>query len=456
MRILIKNGRLVLENTVFQGDLLIEDGIIKSISEKIEIPVDENIDASGCYVFPGFIDTHTHFDLDLATTSTADTFYTGTKAAIVGGTTTVLDFATQDKGMTMTDAYNKWQDKARNSSCHFGFHMAVSEWNEDRINEIDRMIDLGITSFKMYMVYDTMKVNDGQIYDAVKRLQKKDCIIGVHCENDDIIKTRVRELLADGKTAPRYHEESRPNLVEADGVSRLMDICALAGAPAWVVHLSTEEGLQEAEKARARGQEVYLESCPQYISLDKDCYLQADAAKFVMSPPLRSPRDQEALLNAMRDGKIDWIGTDHCSFTMEQKSAGKDDFSKIPNGGAGVQNRAEIIYEKAVKGGYITINEMGKLLSENAAKLFGMFPRKGVLREGSDADIVIFDPEHLHTISAATNLHNCDNSPYEGLEVSGATRDVFLSGVQVVRDGVLIKEGLGKYIKRDTCDRYRK
>ena len=456
MRTLIRNGQLVLENEIFHGDLLIEDDHIKSISEKIIEPAEKVIDADNCFVFPGFIDTHTHFDLDLATTSTADTFYTGTKAALVGGTTTVLDFATQDRGMTMMDAYNKWHQKAKGSSCNYGFHMAVSEWNDDRIAEIDKMIELGITSFKMYMVYDNMKVNDGEIYAAVKRLKEKDCIIGVHCENDDIIKMRVSELKSEGKTDPIYHAKSRPNLVEADGVSRLMDICGLAEAPAWVVHLSTAEGLREAEKARDRGQEVYLESCPQYIALEEKNYLEKDGAKYVMSPPLRSVKDQESLLNAMKEHKIDWIGTDHCSFTMEQKAVGKNDFSKIPNGGAGVQNRAEIIYERAVRGGYINMLEMGKLLSENAAKLFGMFPKKGVLREGSDADIVIFDPDCAHTISAKTNLHNCDNSPYEGFSVSGQTRDVFISGIHAVKNGELIQEGLGKYVKRNPCGRYRK
>ena len=457
MRTLLKKGRLVLEDRVLEGDLLIEDGIIAAIGPELDgAGASETVDANGCYVFPGFIDTHTHFDLDLATTSTADNFVTGTRAALVGGTTAVLDFATQDKGMTMLDAYHKWQKKAEGSSCHYGFHMAVSEWNRERIAEIDEMIRLGITSFKMYMVYDTMRVNDGQIYDAVKRLAKKDCIIGVHCENDDIIKARVGELLAEGCTAPVYHADSRPNLVEADGVSRLMDICALAEAPAWVVHLSTKEGLAEARKARARGQEVYLETCPQYLVLEREDYLQPDGAKFVMSPPLRSKSDQKALLEGMHANEIDWVGTDHCSFTMAQKAAGRDDFSKIPNGGAGVQNRAELVYTRGVVPGYITPLQMGKLLSENAARLFGMFPKKGVLRVGSDADITVFDPHCPHTISAAANLHNCDNSPYEGYAAAGKTRDVFLSGIHAVQNGMLVREGLGRYIPRNACGRYRK
>ena len=456
MRILIKNASLVFEDRVEKGDLLTEGQRIVQVGGNIDAPADQVIDGSGCFVFPGFIDTHTHFDLEVGSTVTADDFVSGTKAAVVGGTTTVLDFATQERGMTMMDAFQKWSKKAEGSSCHYGFHMAVSEWNEDRIAEIPRMIENGVTSFKMYMVYDNMRVSDGQIYEAIQRLAKEDCIIGIHCENDDIIKARVRELKAAGKTSSRYHAVSRPNVVEADGVGRLMDAAYLAKGPAWVVHLSTKEGLAIARRARERGQEVYLESCPQYLVLEESMYDEPDGAKFVMSPPLRSKADQEALLKAMAAGEIDWIGTDHCSFTMAQKAAGKDDFSKTPNGGAGVQNRAEIVYTRAVKGGYIDMVAMGQLLSTRAAKLFGMYPRKGVLQAGSDADIVIFDPDAPHTIHMATNLHACDNSPYEGYEAAGMARDVILNGELVVETGKLIAAGRGEYVRRDRCGRYRK
>ena len=456
MRILIKNASLVFEDRVEKGDLLTEGQRIVQVGGNIYAPADQVIDGSGCFVFPGFIDTHTHFDLEVGSTVTADDFVSGTKAAVVGGTTTVLDFATQERGMTMMDAFQKWSKKAEGSSCHYGFHMAVSEWNADRIAEIPRMIENGVTSFKMYMVYDNMRVSDGQIYEAIQRLAKEDCIIGIHCENDDIIKARVRELKAAGKTSSRYHAVSRPNVVEADGVGRLMDAAYLAKGPAWVVHLSTKEGLAIARRARERGQEVYLESCPQYLVLDESMYDEPDGAKFVMSPPLRSKADQEALLKAMATGEIDWIGTDHCSFTMAQKAAGKDDFSKTPNGGAGVQNRAEIVYTRAVKGGYIDMVAMGQLLSTRAAKLFGMYPRKGVLQAGSDADIVIFDPDAPHTIHEATNLHACDNSPYEGYEAAGMARDVILNGELVVAKGKLIAAGRGEYVRRDRCGRYRK
>ena len=456
MRILIKNAFLVFENRVEQGDFLIDGRKIAQVGGTIDAAADTFIDGSGCYVFPGFIDTHTHFDLEVGSTVTADDFVTGTKAAVVGGTTTVLDFATQERGMTLMEAFRKWENKAKGSSCNYGFHMAVSEWNEARIAEIPLMIENGVTSFKMYMVYDNMRLSDGVIYEAIKHLAKEDCIIGIHCENDDIIKARVKELKAEGKTASRYHAVSRPNVVEADGVGRLMDAAYLAGGLAWVVHLSTKEGLAIARRARERGQEVYLESCPQYLVLEEKMYDEPDGAKYVMSPPLRSKEDQEALLQAMGSGEIDWIGTDHCSFTMAQKAAGKEDFSKTPNGGAGVQNRAEIVYTRAVRGGYIDMVAMGQLLSTRAAKLFGMYPRKGTLQPGSDADVVIFDPNAPHTIHASTNLHNCDNSPYEGYEAAGRTRDVILNGALVVENGQLVTAGKGEYIHRARCDRYRK
>ena len=456
MRILIKNAFLVFENRVEQGDLLIDERKITQVGGTIDAAADIFIDGSGCYVFPGFIDTHTHFDLEVGSTVTADDFVTGTKAAVVGGTTTVLDFATQERGMTLMEAFRKWENKAKGSSCNYGFHMAVSEWNEARIAEIPLMIENGVTSFKMYMVYDNMRLSDGVIYEAIKHLAKEDCIIGIHCENDDIIKARVKELKAAGKIASRYHAVSRPNVVEADGIGRLMDAAYLAGGPAWVVHLSTKEGLAIARRARERGQEVYLESCPQYLVLEEKMYDEPDGAKYVMSPPLRSKEDQEALVQAMGSGEIDWIGTDHCSFTMAQKAAGKEDFSKTPNGGAGVQNRAEIVYTRAVRGGYIDMVAMGQLLSTRAAKLFGMYPRKGTLQPGSDADVVIFDPNAPHTIHASTNLHNCDNSPYEGYEAAGRTRDVILNGAFVVENGQLVAAGKGEYIHRDRCDRYRK
>ena len=456
MRILIKNGTVVRSTGRRKADVLVKDGKIVRIAPDIEAEADRVIDAAGCFIFAGFIDTHTHFDLDLGVTVTADDFETGTKAAVVGGTTTVFDFATQDHGMTMHDALTLWHKKAEKSSCNYGFHMAVSEWNDARKAEVDDMFRAGISSFKMYMVYDAMKVTDGQIYDAQKFIGARGGVIGVHCENYDVLQARIAEEKAKGHMDPTAHPATRPQAVEAEGVARLMRIAELSGCPAWVVHLSTADGLEEVRRARKRGVEVYAETCPQYITLDVSQYAEPDGAKYVMSPPLREARDRAAILDGMKRKDIDFIGTDHCSFTMAQKAMGRGDFSKIPNGGAGVQNRAELVYTYAVKTGAISPEQMALLMSERAARLFGMFPKKGVLRVGSDADIVIFDPNDPHTISWKTNLHACDNSPYEGVNVLGRTRDVILNGEIVVESGKLIKPNCGKYVFRKPCERYRK
>ena len=456
MRIWIQNGTVVQSGGLAQTDVLIEDGKIVRLGKAPAGIADERIDAGGCYVFPGFIDTHTHFDLDLGVTVTADNFATGTKAAVLGGTTCVLDFATQNRGMRMQDALDLWHAKAAGASCNYGFHMAVSEWNEARIAELDAMVAQGVTSFKMYMVYDAMRVSDGDIYSALKLAAARNCLVGVHCENDDLISERIRELHAAGVFAPGGHPLARPNPVEAEGVARLMRIAELAGAPAFVVHLSTHEGLEEARRARARGQEVYLETCPQYLVLDDACYSEANAGRFIMSPPPRKRADCDALLDAMACNELDVIGTDHCSFTLAQKALGNGDFAKIPNGGAGVQNRAQLIYTYAVETGRIALPQMAALLSENAAKLFGMYPQKGVIAEGSDADIAIYAPSGTSAISYRSNAHNCDNSPYEGVEVHGSVRHVLLNGVHVVRDGVLEQPGMGRYVFRGPSMRPRR
>lgn len=457
MRLLIKNGIIVRPDGCFEADVLTQDGIIFQIAPGIEEKVDRVIDAAGCYVFPGFIDTHTHLDLELTSTTTADDFETGTKAALAGGTTTILDFATQDRGMTMQQALDKWHLKADGkSSCNYGFHLAVSEWNDARKAEIDSMIAQGVTSFKMYMVYPAMRVDDGKIYDALRYTGERDCIIGVHCENYDLLNARIEELHKMGRYDPMAHALSRPDIVEAAGVSALMRTAELAEAPAWVVHLSCEESLKEVKAARERGEEIYAETCPQYLTLDISQYDEPDGDKYIMSPPLRKEHDRKALLKALGDGTIDFIGTDHCSFTMEQKALGKGDFASVPNGGAGIQNRAELVYTFAVKEGYITLEQMAGLLSENAARIFGMYPQKGIIQEGSDADIVIFSPESPHEISWKTNLHNCDNSPYEGIRTLGRTRDVILGGKVAIENGELVEPYMGRFVFRKPSQRTRR
>lgn len=451
MLTLIKNGMIVNADKIVSADILIEGGIIIDVAENLNEDGATIIDANGCYVFPGFIDTHTHFDLELSITTTADDFKSGTHAAILGGTTTVLDFATQDKGGTMSEALQKWHKKAEGSNCNYGFHMAVSEWNDKLSYEMEAMKAAGITSYKMYMVYDALRVGDGEIYLALKRAKELGSIIGIHCENYGLLTALIGELKSKDIYPPLAHALSRPALVEAEAVARYMRIAKLANAPAYVVHLSTTGGLEEARRARKGGQSVYLETCPQYLVLDDSRYMDADAEKFVMSPPLRKREDNEALWGALANNEIEIIGTDHCSFTMAQKALGKADFTSIPNGGAGIQTRAMLYYTYGVMNGRVSLEQMASQLSANAAKLFGMYPKKGVIQKGSDADIVIWDPSVSGVVSHKTLAHNCDNTPFEGMAVKGAARDVLLNGELAVNNGRLVSPGLGKYVFRSSC-----
>lgn len=447
MQILIKNGTIVNAYGRVRKDVLIQDGIIAAIGNDLPVSDVDIIDAAGCYIMPGFIDTHTHFDLDLGVTITADDFKTGSRAAILGGTTCVLDFATQERDGSLDAALKEWHKKAEGSSCNYGFHMAIARWDEGVAAELEDMTRQGVTSYKMYMVYDALKVDDGQIYCALKKAKEQGALIGLHCENWDVLQRRIGELKAEGKTAPCYHPVSRPAEVEAEAVARYMRIAQLADAPAYIVHLSTAEGLLEAKRARERGQEVYLETCPQYLLLNEDRYSEADGVKYIMSPPLRKDGDMEALWQGLTDGSIDTIGTDHCSFTMEQKMLGDGNFFSTPNGGNGVQHRGQLIYTYGVCEGRLTLEQMVKYLSYNAAKLFGM-EHHGEVAAGMAADLVIWDPAYENVITNTNHACNCDNSVFAGFGVKGQARDVILNGVQVVKNGKLTVEGSGKYISR--------
>ncbi len=448
MCMLIKNGQVVLPNGVWQADVLVRQGKIAAVSPGLKCDGATVLDAGGCLVFPGFIDTHTHFDLELATATAADDFVTGTKAALLGGTTTVLDFATQQRDGTLQTALEQWHKKAQGSSCDYGFHMAIARWDADVAAEIPRMTEQGVTSYKMYMVYDGLKMDDGAIYRALKYTRDKGCLIGMHCENWDLLLAMIEEQKALGHTDPTGHPASRPGPMEAEAVNRYLRLAELAKAPAYIVHLSTAQGLLEAELARKRGQQVYLETCPQYLLLDDSRYADPDGAKFVMSPPLRKKEDNEALWAGLQSAAIQTIGTDHCPFTMADKALGKDDFSLIPNGGAGVQTRAQLIYTYGVLAGRITLPQMAQLLSTNAASLFGMLPEKGAIVPGADADIVIWDPDHQEVLSHKTLAHHCDNTPFEGFPVQGYARDVLLRGQHVVQNGTVVAPGKGQYVHR--------
>lgn len=447
MRILIKNGTIVNANGRERKDILTDGDRIIAIGGNLDAAGAEVIDAAGCYVMPGFIDTHTHFDLDVGLCVTADNFRTGTRAAALGGTTCVLDFATQDRDGTLKQALETWHKKAEGSSCNYGFHMAIARWDAETEKEMDYMSDNGVTSYKMYMVYDGLKVDDGQIYAALKTARDHGALIGIHCENWEVLLRRIEELKEQGVTQPWGHPVSRPAEVEAEAVARYMRIAQLAGTPAYVVHLSTEEGLIEAQRARARGQEVYLETCPQYLLLTDDRYKDPDGVKFIMSPPLRKDADRERLWKGLKEGELDTIGTDHCSFTMEQKMLGGGRFFKTPNGGAGVQHRGQLIYTYGVCEGRLTLEDMVKYLSYNPSRLFGM-PDRGEIAEEKAADIVIWDPSVSGTITDTNHDYNCDNSVFAGFDVKGAARHVIINGEHIVENGSIKLEGRGRYISR--------
>lgn len=454
MGLILQGGTIVTDVKSYKADVRIENEKIAEIGADLFKEGDEIVPINGCYLVPGGIDTHTHFDLDVGTTITADNFETGTKAAIVGGTTTILDFATQSKGHTLSDGLREWHDKSR-GRCYsdYGFHMAITDWNDTTSKEMEDMINEGVTSFKMYMAYkDTLQVDDGIIFKALKRAKELGVLIGFHCENGDIISELINEFKYNNQLSPKYHQLSRPSDLEVEATYRLMKIAKAANAPVYVVHLSSKDALEEVKKARLDGVKVYTETCPQYLLLDDKLYdLDGfESAKYVMSPPLRKKADNDALWKALEEGDIDAIGTDHCSFNYKgQKDIGINDFSKIPNGGPGVEHRMGLLYTYGVKEGKISMNKFVELTSTKAAKLFGMYPQKGSIEVGSDADIVVIDPEMKNIISAENQTQNTDYTPYEGYEVDCQFRHVFLRGIEVIKEGKLtVEHPTGKYIVR--------
>lgn len=454
MKIWLRSGRVVSGDGWKKTDILIDGGKIVKVGEiPAEVVSEETeiIDASGKWIFPGFIDAHTHFDLAVAGTVTADGFETGTKAAVSGGTTLILDFATQYRGESLRQALENWHQKADGiSSCDYGFHLAVSDWNEDISRELEEIVKDGVTSFKLYMIYDDMILDDRAIYQVLKRLKEVGGIAGVHCENSGLVKALIEEEKKKGHFGPSAHPASRPASVEAEAVSRLLKIAALAETPVIIVHLSSGAGYQEVKYARERGQEIYLETCPQYLLLDESRYNGEgfEGGKYIIAPPLRRVEDQTRLWNALRKGNIQTVSTDHCSFTMAQKEMGKEDFTKIPGGMAGVETRPVLMYTYGVEAGRLSIEQMCRLLSENPAKLYGLYPQKGCIAEGSDADLVLWNPDVSWTLTKENQAANVDYQAYEGFEVKGKAEKVFLRGQLVAENGRVVKEHAGQYVKR--------
>ena len=456
MRTLFKGGTVVSGTGTKRADLLIENEKIVESGRNLKADADKVVDVTGCFLFPGFIDAHTHFDLDVAGTTTADDFYTGSRAALRGGTTTVIDFACPNKGESLHYGLDLWHKKADGRTfCDYGFHMTIDDWNESIRAELPDMFAKGISSFKMYMTYPAMMVGDRDMYWALKELKSLGGLCGVHCENAGVIDGMIAERKNSGQFSPACHPLTRPPYLEAEAVSRLLRIAQAAEAPVVIVHLTNQEALKEVQHARDRGQKVYVETCPQYLLLDDSVYFNEDysqAARYVCAPPIRDKSQQALLWKALRRGDIQTISTDHCSFTLEQKDAGREDFTKIPGGLPGVETRGELIYSYGVAAKRISAQRMCLALSENPARMYGLFPRKGHLRPGADADIVVYDPGASHVIRADDCVANVDYNPYEGFVTAGGIRQVWLRGNLAVENGKVLDETpQGRYMARGKC-----
>lgn len=452
MKYLFKNGTVVSGRGTRRADVLVENEKILQVGRNLSDPLARAIDVTGKLLMPGFIDAHTHFDLDVCNTTTADDFDSGTKSAIRGGTTTIVDFACPNKGESLHHGLDLWHRKADGKCwCDYGFHMTIDDWNAEIEKEIDDMYAAGISSFKMYMTYPAMMIGDEAMYKALKKLKEKGGICGVHCENSGVINALIEEKKAAGEMGVSSHPETRPDFLEAEAVSRLLRIAQAVDIPVVIVHLTNAATLAEVTAARRRGQKVYVETCPQYLMLDDSVYYNEDfsrAARYVCAPPLRKPEDCRALWAGLRRGDIQTISTDHCAFTLTQKDAGRGDFTKIPGGLPGVEARGELVYSFGVTTRKISLATMCKVLSENPAKLYGMFPRKGVIAPGADADIVVYDPQADHILRAEDMVSRAGYTPYEGFVTHGSVSQVWLRGKLMVENGHVIGEQEGQYIVR--------
>ena len=452
MGILLKGGSVVSGAGVIPADVLVEGEQIAAVGTDLDARGAQVVDCEGQLLFPGFIDGHTHFDLEVAGTVTADDFASGSRAALRGGTTMVVDYAAPDKGETLAAGLERWRRKAEGkAACDYGFHMTIDDWNPGISAEIQDMVDQGITSFKMYMTYPAMMIGDGEMFQALRRLREVGGIAGVHCENAGMIDALIADAKAAGRTGPGSHPRTRPPEAEAEAVGRLLRLAQVADVPVVVVHLTNAAALEEVRAARRRGQKVYAETCPQYLLLEDWVYDQEpyiEGAKFVCAPPIRKAADREALWQALSAGEIDTVATDHCSFTLKQKMAGEKDFTKIPGGLPGVEHRGLLLYTAGVAAGRISPAQMCRVLAENPARLYGCFPRKGIIAPGSDADIVVYDPTAKGQISDGDLVGAAGYTPYAGLETAGVIRQVYLRGRLAVDRGQVLAGPQGAFIPR--------
>jgi len=453
MSILIKNGRIITADADYIADIFIEGETISTIGKSLDVKADTVIDAAGKLVMPGGIDPHVHLDMPFMGTFSSDTYETGTRAALYGGTTMVIDFVLQTQGKSLQSALDEWKGRSDNNAVgDYSFHMAVTDFNPETKKEIQHFIeDEGITSFKTFMAYKgALMINDSQMVGLMEEVKKHGGLINVHATNGDMIDFLVAKHKAEGKLEPLYHYLSQPEITEAEASGRFADMASYTGCPGYIVHLTCEGALNAVRNATRRNQKVFVETCIQYLTLDASLYEKEDGAKWVMSPPLREKKDQATLWAGINQGIVNVVATDHCPFMWQQKLIGKDDFSKIPNGHPAIENRMELLYSEGVVKNKITLNKYVEVACTNPAKIFGMFPRKGTIAIGSDADIIIIDPNEKHTISAKTHHMNVDYSAYEGWELTGKVKTVLLRGeVAIDNNECKVKKGYGKFIKRN-------
>ncbi|MBN2361020.1 MAG: dihydropyrimidinase [Deltaproteobacteria bacterium] len=457
MGILIKNGTIVTALDEIAGDLYCDGGTIAAVGGNLDQRKqagDDVIDASGQFLFPGAIDPHTHFELPFMGTVSADDFESGTAAAIAGGTTTVIDFVIPAKGGGLIEALQGWHEKANKAVCDYAFHMALTDASERVLREIPVVVkEHGISTFKAFMAYKgAIGVDDESLIHFMQMVSAAHGLLWLHAENGDAILERQKRFIAEGKTGPEWHEPSRPAALEAEAVNRALTLAELYRVPIGFVHMSSRDAYQAFAAARVRGVEAYAETCPQYLVLDDSVTHKPDfeGATYIMSPPIRPAGHSEWLWRGLANGMINTTGTDHCPFRLkDQKEMGRGDFTKIPNGGPGVENRVQVLWHFGVNGGWFDKHRFVALTSTNAAKIYGMYPRKGALRVGSDADVVVWDPKASFTFSVKNQRSRCDRSMYEGITVQGAPSHVVAGGKVRLQNGELkVERGSGKYISR--------
>jgi len=455
MRTLIRHGTVVTAAGAAPADVLIEGERIVHVAALPGAAADRVIDARGKYVLPGGIDVHTHLDMPLGDIVSSDDFETGTVAAAFGGTTSIVDFAVQDRGRSLREAWETWLRKAEGKAAiDFGLHMIVCDLSPEVEREMDAMVAVGVTSFKLFMAYPgRLMVDDATIGRALKRTAANGGTVMLHAEDGDAIEALVRRALAEGKHSPKYHARTRPARTEADAVRRAVALAERAGAPVYIVHVSAAEAVNQIAAGRGRGVAVMGETCPQYLFLSDERYDEPgfEGAKYVMSPPLRPAAGQERLWRGLAADDLQVVATDHCPFNLkDQKSLGRDDFTRIPGGAPGIETRMSLLFDGGVGAGRLTLSRFVEVAATNPAKIFGLYPRKGTIAAGSDADVVVWDPEKEIMWSAATHHMRVDYNPYEGRVVKGAPETVLMRGQPVIEGARFVgRAGAGRFLKRE-------